>query len=280
MSALRKRQTLAPTPEPANEDDPVLDLRHPGSPPLARRGLPLGTLFVSGVLALGAVGALALFSGERRAGPAPAQVASTAVPLKPSATPASHPASQTGSARGVEPKAAEATPEAAAARPAPAAEPTASPAAVLVPPARAEVPSMPPAPAAPPETRPSSEALRTASLPPDGAAASALNVVPAPAPVAPEPTPSAPAQPRAPLAAAEADAIAAKADAALRRGDISVARSFFMRLAQAGDPRGADGMARTYDGAVLKTLPVFGVKPDPAEAERWHARAKALAQKN
>jgi hypothetical protein len=55
-----------------------------------------------------------------------------------------------------------------------------------------------------------------------------------------------------------------------------VARSFFGRLAQGGDARGATGMARTYDEIVLKTLPVFGLKADRAEAERWYAKAKSM----
>jgi hypothetical protein len=36
-------------------------------------------------------------------------------------------------------------------------------------------------------------------------------------------------------------------------------------------------MARTYDEAELRKLPVFGLKPDRAEAERWRLRAREMA---
>ncbi|HEX5866701.1 MAG TPA: hypothetical protein VFY72_03285, partial [Beijerinckiaceae bacterium] len=101
----------------------------------------------------------------------------------------------------------------------------------------------------------------------------------APEPVAKAPEPTAPPPParlRPTLSAAEADAHLAKAETALRAGDLVVARSFFTRLAQADDPRGALGMARTYDEAELKNLPVFGLKPDRAEAERWRVRAREM----
>jgi hypothetical protein len=62
----------------------------------------------------------------------------------------------------------------------------------------------------------------------------------------------------------------------MRDGDVVGARSLFDRLAQAGDPRGAAGMARTYDEAEFKKLGVYGLKPDRREAERWRARAREL----
>jgi hypothetical protein len=83
-------------------------------------------------------------------------------------------------------------------------------------------------------------------------------------------------QVRPTISAAEADGYLAKAEAALRSGDLSVGRSFFNRLLQADDPRGALGMARTYDEAELRKLPVFGFKPDRAEAERWRLRAREM----
>jgi hypothetical protein len=40
------------------------------------------------------------------------------------------------------------------------------------------------------------------------------------------------------------------------------------------------GVARSYGEAVLKTLPLFGLKPDRAETERWYAKAKSMMAQN
>jgi hypothetical protein len=85
------------------------------------------------------------------------------------------------------------------------------------------------------------------------------------------------AQVRPTLSGAEATAYLARAETALRNGDVVGARSLFSRLAEAGDPRGALGMARSYDPAEFKKLVVYGLKPDGAESERWRARARELA---
>ncbi|HEX2724999.1 MAG TPA: hypothetical protein VHN20_04170, partial [Beijerinckiaceae bacterium] len=85
---------------------------------------------------------------------------------------------------------------------------------------------------------------------------------------------------RATITSAEANAYLAKAEAARRIGDLAVARLFFGRLADAGDARGATGMALTYDDGELKKLPVFGLKGERAEAERWQTRARELTAKS
>jgi hypothetical protein len=100
-------------------------------------------------------------------------------------------------------------------------------------------------------------------------------VVKAPEPAMALPTPAAQARPT--VSASEAAAYLARAETALRNGDIVGARSLFGRLAEAGDPRGALGMARTYDPAEFKKLLVYGLKPDSAESERWRATAQDLA---
>ena len=100
--------------------------------------------------------------------------------------------------------------------------------------------------------------------------------MPEPAAKAPE-LPAPPAAHSSPaLSSAEASAYLRRADTAMRDGDVVGARSLFDRLAQAGDPRGAAGMARTYDEAEFKKLGVYGLKPDRREAERWRARAREL----
>jgi hypothetical protein len=78
------------------------------------------------------------------------------------------------------------------------------------------------------------------------------------------------------VSTAEAAAYLSRAETALRNGDLVGARSLFNRLAEAGDPRGALGMARTYDDTEFKKVRVYGLRPDRAEAERWRARAREL----
>jgi hypothetical protein len=56
-------------------------------------------------------------------------------------------------------------------------------------------------------------------------------------------------------------------------GDISGGRLLLTRAAEAGDARASLAVAGTYDAAVLATLGVVGVPPDPAKARGWYARA-------
>jgi hypothetical protein len=65
----------------------------------------------------------------------------------------------------------------------------------------------------------------------------------------------------------------ARGEAKLKVGELAAARLYFERVALAGDRRGALGMARTYDPAVLAGLPVLGPKTDPTAAKEWYERA-------
>jgi hypothetical protein len=65
----------------------------------------------------------------------------------------------------------------------------------------------------------------------------------------------------------------ARGEAKLKAGELGAARLFFERVALAGERRGALGMARTYDPAVLAGLPVLGPQADPAAAKQWYERA-------
>jgi TPR repeat protein len=67
-----------------------------------------------------------------------------------------------------------------------------------------------------------------------------------------------------------------KAEELLDRGDVSGARLLFRRAAETGDARAALGLARTFDAKVLRTLRVYGVRPDPDQAALWYARSKTL----
>lgn len=140
-----------------------------------------------------------------------------------------------------------------------------------------------------PPRDPDSTALPT-SAPPDGKAASGESKRPAAA-FAPEaaPTPLSPDAgmpvPRARRStvrrnrtetAASDDALTVRAERLLAAGDILAARTLFQRLVTEGDPRGARGVAQTFDAQVLDRFPASGVVPDQAEAARWRAIAARL----
>jgi hypothetical protein len=59
-------------------------------------------------------------------------------------------------------------------------------------------------------------------------------------------------------------------------GDIASARLILTRLAEAGDADATLMLAGTYDAGVLAGLHVVGIRPDPAKARDWYARAAEL----
>ena len=98
---------------------------------------------------------------------------------------------------------------------------------------------------------------------------SRVAVLPAPAVETRQPAPT----PRLSLSSEEITAHLARGEARLKAGELAAARLYFERVALAGDQRGALGMARTYDPAVLAGLPVIGPQADPAAAKTWYERA-------
>lgn len=120
------------------------------------------------------------------------------------------------------------------------------------------------------------------ATPPAGDAAMARPAAPAalaersPAPVAAAPA----APPEAPKAAAKSltDLLRRQGDQFLAAGDVSGARRFYRRGADVGCGACAEAMAATYDAAQLQRLGAVGVKPDPAQADAWRARARQLGQ--
>jgi hypothetical protein len=84
----------------------------------------------------------------------------------------------------------------------------------------------------------------------------------------------APSQPPAlKLSPEDVAAHLARGEERLKNGELAAARLYFERVALAGDQRGALGMARTYDPAVLAGLPVLGPQADAALARQWYQRA-------
>jgi hypothetical protein len=67
----------------------------------------------------------------------------------------------------------------------------------------------------------------------------------------------------------------AKGDALMKTGDIASARQFYMKANDLGNPKGAYGVARTYDPKVFAELNVQGLQPDSAQAADWYKKAAA-----
>jgi hypothetical protein len=234
----------------------------------AKKKLPLGTMALVGGLSVGAVGGLAVLSGGldllpavQTADPMSAAKAPPATIDFGSALNAGMETKSSALSAGMETKSKASESAIASALPAPRPVPIEPIKTASISPA-VPIPATPAIAAlAPPKTP---ESVAKAPEPEQKASKPAAA------------SPASEARLRPTLSAAEAGAYLTKAETALRNGDLVVARSFFGRLAQSGDPRGALGMARTYDEAELKTLPVYGLKPDRAEAERWRVRAREM----
>jgi hypothetical protein len=72
------------------------------------------------------------------------------------------------------------------------------------------------------------------------------------------------------------DFLVRRGEELLAQGDVAGARLFFGRAAADGDPRGATGMARSFDPGTLRKLRVLGIRPDPEQVAQWSARSKVL----
>jgi len=75
------------------------------------------------------------------------------------------------------------------------------------------------------------------------------------------------------LEPAEVERLVKRGEAYLMQGDIAAARLILGRAAEARDARAAFSLAASYDPAVLKKLPVVGVRPDVAQARAWYEKA-------
>jgi hypothetical protein len=126
-----------------------------------------------------------------------------------------------------------------------------------------------PAAAPAPSPRPDARAALSPAQPAEDSRSAAAP--PVPARVEPPPAPQ---PPPFKLSAEEIAAHLMRGEERLKRGEVAAARLYFERVALAGDRRGAHGMARTYDPAVLASLPVLGRHADPAAARLWYQRAE------
>jgi hypothetical protein len=130
-------------------------------------------------------------------------------------------------------------------------------------------PSSPLLASAPAVTRPDERTSPAMRLP-AGDNRTAVSPLAAPA----DPRPPAPREPLLKLSPEDIAAHLARGEERLKRGELAAARLYFERVALAGDRRGAHGMARTYDPAVLAGLPILGPQGDAAAARNWYQRAE------
>jgi hypothetical protein len=77
-----------------------------------------------------------------------------------------------------------------------------------------------------------------------------------------------------PLTAVQIDHLLTRGEELLQRVDIASARLLFLRVAAAGDRRGAKGVGMTYDPRVHAQLSVTDLAPDREQAEIWYQEAQ------
>jgi TPR repeat protein len=98
-------------------------------------------------------------------------------------------------------------------------------------------------------------------------------------PSPPARAPSAPPKSAAdPAARAQAERLVGQGDRQFADGNVAIARQYFARAVDLGFAPAAIKLAETFDAKALARHGVHGVKPDPAQAEKWRRRASELGQ--
>jgi curved DNA-binding protein CbpA len=96
-------------------------------------------------------------------------------------------------------------------------------------------------------------------------------------PTPPSPAPSVPSKAAAdPAAHAQAQRLVGQGDRQFADGNIATARLYYARAADLGFAPAASKLADTFDAQVLARHGVHGVRPNPAEVEKWRRRAAEL----
>jgi len=141
-------------------------------------------------------------------------------------------------------------------------------------------------PAAPSDEPPPTAAIVVATAEPALAHAE-MTIVPAADPLAREAalpaSPSAvpstpPSKTPDPATRAQAERLVGQGDRQFASGNVAIARQYYARAADLGFAPAAIKLADTFDAKVLASHGVHGVRPNPAEAEKWRRRAAELAQ--
>ena len=124
----------------------------------------------------------------------------------------------------------------------------------------------------PPATTTVAVAIESAPL---SARAELTNATALPSP--PSPAPSVPSKAAAePAAHAQAQRLVGQGDRQFADGNIATARLYYARAADLGFAPAASKLADTFDAQVLARHGVHGVRPNPAEVEKWRRRAAEL----
>lgn len=111
------------------------------------------------------------------------------------------------------------------------------------------------------------------------AASAEVAIAAEPKPPAKEPAASsAPAKGPDRAARAQAERLMGLGERHLADGNVAIARQFFARAFDLGLAQGAIRLAETFEPQLLARLGAHGLKPDPAEAEKWRRRALELSQ--
>jgi TPR repeat protein len=97
-------------------------------------------------------------------------------------------------------------------------------------------------------------------------------------PSPPSAVPSVPSKTPDPEAHAQAERLVEQGDRQFANGNVAIARQYYARAADLGFAPAAIKVADTFDAKVLAQYGVHGVRPNPAEAEKWRRRAAELAQ--
>jgi curved DNA-binding protein CbpA len=97
-------------------------------------------------------------------------------------------------------------------------------------------------------------------------------------PASPSAVPSMPSKAADPAARAQAERLVEQGNRQFANGNIAIARQYYARAADLGFAPAAIKLADTFDAKVLARHGVHGVRPNPAEAEKWRRRAAELAQ--
>lgn len=139
------------------------------------------------------------------------------------------------------------------------------------------------APAPPPAEKPAGAEKQAEKPPATEAAPSAAPATASPAPLEESAVMHAPAAPAGRdkyESEARLDAYLERGQRMIDEGDLTGARSFFRRVAESGDPRGALAMGATYDANYFAELGIRGVNPDNALAGDWYRKAMDLGSKD
>jgi len=135
------------------------------------------------------------------------------------------------------------------------------------------------APSLPSEAVASNNVTSAAIEPPSAPPAASVDLasVGKPHPLANEPA-ALPSKTLDQVTRAQAERLIGLGEHHLANGNVAIARQYFTRAVDLGFAPAAIMLAETFEAQVLARHGVHGVRPDPAEAEKWRKRASELGK--